>query len=163
MLDTAKNLEVTLLYWMRVGGFIFCKKMAGGSLLGLGKDRIVRLARRSFVKSWRPRFPSVVPPSSPKIDVGTSTLSPVVGIVYRCHSKFDALACNVDTRPSRTRIANVRRKCRSESCWALSDGPFIAKAPRREPEPRLFLRCPNCAQRPVRGRGRDRESMDHGR
>jgi len=37
MLDTEKNLEVTLLYWMRTGGFIFCKKMAGGSLLGLGK------------------------------------------------------------------------------------------------------------------------------
>ena len=88
-------LEVTLLYWMRVGGFIFCKKMAGGSLLGLGKDRIVRLARRSFVKSWRPRFPSIAPPSSPKIDVGTSTLSPVVGIVYRCHSKFDAPVGNV--------------------------------------------------------------------
>ena len=92
MLDTEKNLEVTLLY---SGGFIFCKKMAGGSLLGLGKDRIVRLARRSFVKSWRPRFPSVVPPSSPKIEVGTSTLSPVVGIVYLCHSKFDAPVGNV--------------------------------------------------------------------
>jgi hypothetical protein len=47
MLDTEKNLEVTLLYWMRTGGFIFCKKMAGGSLLGLGKDRNVRLARPS--------------------------------------------------------------------------------------------------------------------
>ena len=44
MLDTEKNLEVTLLY---SGGFIFCKKMAGGSLLGLGKDRNVRLARPS--------------------------------------------------------------------------------------------------------------------
>jgi hypothetical protein len=165
MLDTAKNLEVTLLYWMRVGGFIFCKKTAGGSLLGLGKDRIVRLARRSFVKSWRPRFPSIVPPSSPKIDVGTSTLSPVVGIVYLCHSKFDAPVGNVDTRPSKTRRANVRRKCRSEFGRALAnrDVLFIAKAPRREPEPRLFLRFPNCARRPVKDRGRGRESMDHGR
>jgi hypothetical protein len=162
MLDTAKNLEVTLLlYCMRVGAFIFCKKMAGGSLFGLGKDRIVRLARRSFVKSWRPRFPSVAPPSSPKIDVGTSTLSPLVGIVYLCQSKFDAPACNVDTRPSKARRANVRHKCRGE-CWALRnrDRPFIAKAPRREPEPRLFLRSPNCARRPVKGRGRDRESKD---
>jgi hypothetical protein len=101
MLDTAKNMEVTLLYWMRVGGFILCKKMAGESLLGLGKDRIVRLARRSFVKSWRPRFPSVAPPFSPKIDVGTSTLSPVVGSAYLCHSKFAAVAGNVDTRMSK--------------------------------------------------------------
>ena len=166
MLDTAKNLEVTLLYWMRVGGFIFCKKMAGGSLLGLGKDHIVRLARRSFVKSWRPRFPSVVPPSSPKIEVGTSTLSPVVGIVYLCHSKFDAPAWNVvDTRPSKTTRANVRHKSRGEARWALTnrDGPFIARAPRREREPRLFLRFPNCAQRPVKDRGRDRESMDRDR
>jgi hypothetical protein len=137
------------------------QKMAGGSLLGLGKDRIVRLARRSFVKSWRPRFPSVAPPSSPKIDVGTSTRSPLVGIVYLCQSKFDAPACNVDTRPSKARRANVRHKCRGE-CWALTnrDRPFIAKAPRREPEPRLFLRSPNCARRPVKGRGRDRESKD---
>jgi hypothetical protein len=166
MLDTAKHFEVTLLYWMRLGGFIFCKKMAGGSLLGLGKDRIVRLARRSFVKSWRPGFLSVVPPSSPKIEVGTSTLSPVVGIVYLRHSRFDAPACNVvNTRPSKTTRANVRRKCRGEARWALinRDGPFIAKAPRRERDGRLFLRFPNCAQRPVKDRERDRESMDRDR
>ena len=92
------------------------QKMAGGSLLGLGKDRIVRLARRSFVKSWRPRFPSVAPPSSPKIDVGTSTLSPV-GIVYLCHSKFAAAAGNVDTRTSKKSELTF-----GASAWAQSVG-----------------------------------------
>ena len=119
-----------------------------------------------LVKSWRPRFPSVISPSLPKIEVGTYTLSPVVGIVYLRHSRFGAPACNVvDTRPSKTTRANVRRKCRGKAGWALTnrDGRFIAKAPRRERERRLFLRFPNCAQRPVKDRGRDRQSMDRDR
>jgi hypothetical protein len=37
MLDTEKNLEVTLLYWIRTGGFIFCKKWRADRYSGWGK------------------------------------------------------------------------------------------------------------------------------
>src|SRR3954462_11016637 len=86
MLDTAKKRGVTLLYWMLAGGPLLARKVAGESFSGLGTDCTVKSALWSFVKKRRPVPPSGSPASSVKICTGISTLAPVLGITYFCHS-----------------------------------------------------------------------------
>src|SRR6185295_16312951 len=86
MLETTKKREVTLLYCTPAGGCIFSRNTAGESFSELGTDLMVKSARRSPVKKTRPVVPSGGPASSEKIVTGTSTLSPVAGILYFRHS-----------------------------------------------------------------------------
>src|SRR6478752_9680579 len=84
-LDTAKKPGVTLLYVMPGGGFRFARKVAGESLPGFGTDWIVKSARRSSVKNWRPIPPSGSSVPSLKMDTGISVLAPVLGITNLRH------------------------------------------------------------------------------
>src|SRR4029077_1928725 len=77
---------------MPVGGRCFARKVAGESFSGLGTDCRVKSARWSLVKKRRPVAPSGGPASSVKILTGISTLAPVLGITYFCHSVVSAKA-----------------------------------------------------------------------
>src|SRR5882757_1021893 len=109
MLDTAKKRGVTLLYWMLAGGPLLARKVAGESFSGLGTDCTVKSARWSFVKKRRPVPPSGSPASSVKICTGISTLAPVLGITYFCHSVAKAAA----GRRLKTKAASRRWEPRS--------------------------------------------------
>src|SRR5947208_13515846 len=77
---------------MPAGGRFFVRNVAGESFSGLGTDCTVRSARRSSVKNRRPVPPSGGPASLVKMETGMSTLVPVLGITYRCHSVSSAEA-----------------------------------------------------------------------
>ena len=118
VLETTKKLGVTLRYCIPSGGFLCARNAVGESSLGFSIDCTVKSARRSDLKKRLPTPPSGSSVCSLKVDAGTSTLVPVLGITNLCHSWPSTGETKVARQ--RKRAAEKRNNCIGASPMRMS-------------------------------------------